>query len=521
MKLNTGIIAHALPSEPQYICGNPDHGLSLTDIRILTPDYYLFSNDILYFAVWDELRGLSDNVPAYLCCVGGGEEARTFFKRANITGFILEEQSPFMAFGIIQSIFHRYHELERSLMEAVMLRAPTKIILNCCAEFFQNHAILFDSELKLIEYSGNYLPDETDLVWKETLDKKKRSETMLLETKKNMLRLEPMATPCSEIVELGTGFPRNMTNSFYDSNRRVASITITENNKPLFTCQLKILDYISDIIGPSLFMRYSALYGSLEILRSVFVSILNKVNIDPLVVSRSIAVAGWKIKDDYRLLVIHIPDTSKDPELMTRYLYMYENIFPDCVAFKFIESLVLIVHNDTLEVLDTCVPKLEKQLKLHGAVSGVSMPFNSILQINAQYKNADTAIQLGDKARRVRYVRDIIVYHLIDTVSADTPLIPLCSRDAMRIFDYDKENGTRLLWTLEVYLKHNKSLKLAAEELFIHRSTLTYRLDSIKKLTKMNLDDADERLHILWSCIVLRNLNIGTPHIQFNATGTV
>ena len=94
------------------------------------------------------------------------------------------------------------------------------------------------------------------------------------------------------------------------------------------------------------------------------------------------------------------------------------------------------------------------------------------------------------------------------------PLIPLCSREALRIFDYDLENNTKLLLTLEVYLKHNKSLKLAADELFIHRSTLTYRLDSIKKLTNMNLDDADERLHILLSCIVLRNLNIGTPRVQ-------
>ena len=57
MKLNTGIIAHALPSEPQYICGNPDHGLTLTDIRVLTPDYNLFSNDILYLPFGTSFAG--------------------------------------------------------------------------------------------------------------------------------------------------------------------------------------------------------------------------------------------------------------------------------------------------------------------------------------------------------------------------------------------------------------------------------------------------------------------------------
>ncbi len=516
MKLNTGIVAHSLPTAPQFICGTLNHILTLADIRILIPEHNLFTNDILYFAVWDELTALDGGTtPDYLCCVGGGEDARAFFEHNGVTGFIMEEQNPFIVFGIIQSIFRHYNELERNLMEAVMLRSPTKILLNCCAEFFHNHAILFDSELNLIDYSSNYLPDEDDPVWKETLETKKRSEIIFQETKKNIFQIEPAANPHSEIVDLGPGFQRNMINAFYDSNRRIAMLIIAENNKPMSACQAKLLDYISEIISPSLFFRYSALYGSLEILRSVFVTILNKVNVDPLVISRSMAVTGWKMKDDYRLILIHVPDISKKPEVMTQYLYLYENIFPDCVAFKFIESLVLIVHNDTTDVMNACMPKLEKQLELHDAVCGVSLPFNSILQVNSQYKNADTAIQHGDTNKKIRYVRDILTYHLIDTISADTPLIPLCSREALRVFDYDLENDTKLLLTLEVYLKHNKSLKLAATELFIHRSTLTYRLDSIKKLVNMNLDDADERLHILLSCIVLRNLNTGTPRVQY------
>ena len=38
--------------------------------------------------------------------------------------------------------------------------------------------------------------------------------------------------------------------------------------------------------------------------------------------------------------------------------------------------------------------------------------------------------------------------------------------------EYDKMNGTDFLFTLETYLMNNKSLMLASEKLFIHRSTL-------------------------------------------------
>ena len=272
----------------------------------------LFSDDILYFAVWDELAVFGGDTPEYLCCVGGGEAARGFFERSGVTGFIMEEQSPFIVFGIIQSVFRHYSELERNLMEAVMLRSPMRTILNCCSEFFLNHAILFDTELNLIDYSDNYPPDDSDGFWKETLETKKRSETMYHETRKKTLQLDPVVNPRSELVDLGPSYPRNMINSFYDSTRRVASLTIVENNKPLSPCQLKLLDYISEIISPSLFFRYSALSGSLELLRSVFVTILYKVNVDPLVVSRSSALAGWKMKDDYRLVLILIRTFQKN-----------------------------------------------------------------------------------------------------------------------------------------------------------------------------------------------------------------
>ena len=439
----------------------------------------------------------------------GGEDALAFFEKHNLLGFIVEEQNPFILYGIIQSIFLHYNDLERALLETMMLREPTRTLLNCCSAFFQNHAMLFDSELNLIEYSTNYLPDDDDLFWKETLESGKRCEATFQAAKKKALLTDPILSTNSELVNLGSGFQQHIVKSFYDSNRRIATLIIVENSKPLFSCHVKILDYISKIISPNLFFRYSTLHGSLAILRSVFVTILSKVSVDPSVVSRSLALTGWGMKDDFRLLLILIPDTSKTPESMTQYLYQYENIFPDCIGFKFIENLVLVVHNDTNDIIYDRIPKLTKLLKLHNAVCGISMPFNSILQLNSQYKNAGAAIQFGDKSKCVRNYRDILTYHLIDAISTDTPLIPLCSRETLRVFDYDNEYGTNLLLTLEIYLKHNKSLKQAAEELYIHRSTLTYRLNNIKEIAQMDLNDANERLHILLSCIILRNLYTG------------
>ena len=69
---------------------------------------------------------------------------------------------------------------------------------------------------------------------------------------------------------------------------------------------------------------------------------------------------------------------------------------------------------------------------------------------------------------------------------------------------YDEENNTELLHTLNVYLSLERNALQTANTLFIHRSTLFYRLERIQKLTKLNLDDAKIRLVLQLSFAMLK-----------------
>ncbi|MFC7395237.1 PucR family transcriptional regulator [Scopulibacillus cellulosilyticus] len=63
---------------------------------------------------------------------------------------------------------------------------------------------------------------------------------------------------------------------------------------------------------------------------------------------------------------------------------------------------------------------------------------------------------------------------------------------------YDKENGTELLRTLEVYLNCGGKLGEAARILFVHRNTVKFRIARIEELLDTKLDDgmAAFRLHL-------------------------
>ncbi|MBH8599321.1 PucR family transcriptional regulator ligand-binding domain-containing protein [Thermoactinomyces sp. CICC 10523] len=62
------------------------------------------------------------------------------------------------------------------------------------------------------------------------------------------------------------------------------------------------------------------------------------------------------------------------------------------------------------------------------------------------------------------------------------------------LLDYDRENGTELVHTLETFLNSGQSKQQTAKALFIHRQTLYYRLEQISSLLGENWDSPSRRL---------------------------
>lgn len=70
----------------------------------------------------------------------------------------------------------------------------------------------------------------------------------------------------------------------------------------------------------------------------------------------------------------------------------------------------------------------------------------------------------------------------------------LCSHALHVLKDYDSKNNTELYKTLKIYLKLERNALQTAKALFIHRSSLFYRIERITQLTKINLDRPQRRL---------------------------
>ena len=65
-----------------------------------------------------------------------------------------------------------------------------------------------------------------------------------------------------------------------------------------------------------------------------------------------------------------------------------------------------------------------------------------------------------------------------------------------KLMEHDRQMGTQYYKTLECYVKCRYNAAHTAKELFIHRSTFLNRLERIKELTKLDLDDFASRLYV-------------------------
>ncbi len=73
-----------------------------------------------------------------------------------------------------------------------------------------------------------------------------------------------------------------------------------------------------------------------------------------------------------------------------------------------------------------------------------------------------------------------------------------------RLLEHDREKGTRLFRTVEVYLECLGNAKLAAEKLFVHRNTLRQRFEKIRQVAGVDLSDDDRWFDLMMAVRIIR-----------------
>ena len=140
------------------------------------------------------------------------------------------------------------------------------------------------------------------------------------------------------------------------------------------------------------------------------------------------------------------------------------------------------------------VAGMEELLDKWGLLCGVSRRLTHMEKLRDHYQQAQAALDKGrrlDHGQKCYRFDSIASYLLLDRVPQGE-LDDYCHEQVQRLWAYDREHGTELCITLQVYLEQAKSLAKTAEVLFVHRNTVRYRIKRCMELLEDELVDGNE-----------------------------
>jgi hypothetical protein len=146
------------------------------------------------------------------------------------------------------------------------------------------------------------------------------------------------------------------------------------------------------------------------------------------------------------------------------------------------------------EIILAAIKECKKTFNVLEISIGMGTWVSHYTKIHDSYEKAQLCKKIS-----VRQKEDMIVFDDLEIVG----LLMTCNQEMLKEYYrkylgdlalYDKENGTDYIHVLAAYLKYNGSKRETAQELFVHRNTVSYRLKKIEEMLDTDFSDLKELL---------------------------
>lgn len=224
-------------------------------------------------------------------------------------------------------------------------------------------------------------------------------------------------------------------------------------------------------------------------LNNIFSDILSETqNVD---VARRMELAKLSFPERKRLILIR-SIYYKEP------FYYKKQLIPDMQKI-FGTMISSVIHNDLILMIpssqNSTIPaeqaaELEQYAQGNRLLVGISNDFDQNNQIMVHYHMLLKTLKFSRQMsadKRIFYFSEYIYYAMLDQVE-DKSLLSFARHPALDLLrDYDQEKGSALYQTLRIFTKTGFNKARTAEQLFLHRNTVNYRIQQVEDICSIDL----------------------------------
>ncbi len=163
----------------------------------------------------------------------------------------------------------------------------------------------------------------------------------------------------------------------------------------------------------------------------------------------------------------------------------------DCVVIK--EYRYEVSKDEILQVAQNIVDTLEAEEMISVSV-GISTVVRNIQELAQAYRESRIALEVGkvfDTEKNIISYDNLGIGRLIyqlPTTLCELFLKEVFKKESINVLDQET------IGTIQKFFENNLNVSETSRKLFVHRNTLVYRLDKIKKLTGLDLREFDDAI---------------------------
>ena len=188
----------------------------------------------------------------------------------------------------------------------------------------------------------------------------------------------------------------------------------------------------------------------------------------------------------------------------------FRNIFVNSICFYYRRNVIILLNRQKdwsvfQEKKDYLIQEFEKN-RILGIVSD---PFSNINNIKSYFNQTERVLKIVEYLEvrnNIVYCNDYKFFDLV--LSASPPSQPdllysYCDSELLNIWANDNSADKVLYKTLREYILTDKSLSATAQRLFLHKSTVAYRIRQIKEQYSINFDDFQKVFSFYYSILLI------------------
>lgn len=380
-----------------------------------------------------------------------------------------------------------------SLFTAYISGAGLSSIVQTAARLLGNPVIVFDASFKIVAHSGQ--EDIDDHIWSENIRKGYCSYDFIAAVNRMESVRRGKQTDASYEVTCEATANTKMISKIKVGGKHIGNVLLLGCKNPFRPKDPELLAIAATVLAEE--MAKNSYYRNAKNIKvdDFICGLLEQQPQNLGTIRDRMLSAGLKFGTQLHVLLF---DLTRYEGLGRYDDYLRERLqqlFPGSPS-TYYEGRIVLIHDGGLPGA-IVREQLQEFLEQTGITVGLSSMFSCLTQCNKHYLQALSAIRLGRilcPGQQLTYYADVQLYELLPEKMWSGEEQPYRHPELLKLQEYDAAHQSNLYHTFFVYLRHNRNMQLASEELYVHRNTLRYKLDHIGRLLNTDFNDSEKML---------------------------